>query len=608
MNNYIELAEYIIKNVGGKDNIISLEHCVTRLRFQLKDENMAKTENLKNKSGIVTVMKAGGQYQVVIGNKVNYVYDEICKLANLTNDSNADKVQSDKKMTVGSYLIDLMAGIMMPILSLMTACGILKGLIILATMTGLLTKETGICTLLNSISDAIFFFLPIFLGYNTAKKIGVSPFLGMLMGTVLCYPSINGADIVLLGKTINVTYTSSFLPIIFMVFLAKPIEKVLKRIVPDVVKSFFVPLLVLLIVIPIGFAIIGPFANSIGQVISNFISYIYSVSALLMGIIIGALWQVLVIFGMHGVLISVCMFNIFNGTGDMILAVSIFVCFAQAAAVLAISIKTKDKELRKITLPAAISCFFGVTEPSIYGITLPRMKTFVASCVGGAVSGALCAIFGIMKYAPGGGIFAIPTMFKGNNIVQILITAIAGMTVSFILTLIVFKDKEIKDIENDSEEECKISSTEIVYSPLQGSVKSLSECKDQAFSEGLLGKGVLIEPDEGKVYSPFEGKVMALYPTKHAIGLVSNNNCEVLIHIGMDTVKLNGKYFEEYVKQGDVVKKGDLLIAFDKEKILEEGYDLSTPVIITNCEDGQIIKDSQQENVCVGDLLLKLEK
>lgn len=608
MSNYTSLAKYIIENVGGSENIISLEHCITRLRFQLKDQSLANTEKLKNKEGIVTVMKAGGQYQVVIGNKVAHVYDEICKLAKINNKSNENKDENTKKMTFGAYLIDLMASIMMPILSLMTASGILKGLIIMGTMSGVLKTETGIYTLINSIADAAFYFLPIFLGYNTAKKIGVSPYLGMLMGAILCYPSINGTDIDLLGKNINVTYTSSFLPIIFIVFIAKPIEKFLKKIVPDVVKGFMVPLLLMIILVPIGFSIIGPFANSIGEVISKFVTYLYQVSPLVMGIIIGGLWQVLVIFGMHGVLISVCMFNIFNGTGDMVLAVSIFVCFAQAAAVLAIVTKTKDKKLKNMAIPAAISCVFGVTEPSIYGITLPRMKVFVASCIGGATSGALCGVFGILKYAPGGGIFGIPTLFNGSatNLIPILITALAGIAVSFVLTLIVFKE----DVKGNEEDENKVKNlsdkqNDFIFSPCEGIVKPLSECKDEAFASGLLGKGVLIEPKDGKIYAPFDGQVATLFPTKHAIGLISNNNCELLIHIGMNTVELKGKYFESHVKQGDQIQKGDLLISFDKDKILSEGYDINTPIIITNYQDENLIKYTQKNRVSIKDSILE---
>lgn len=605
MKDYSELAKKIIQLIGGKENILAVEHCMTRLRFQLKDNRMADTETLGGLKEVITVREANGQYQVVIGNKVGDVYKDLCNVLGLQE---SHKQEEQKKMSPGEFLIDFMSGIIMSILSLMTASGILKGLLVLARTYGLMSGDSGTYILFNAISDALFLFLPIFLGYNTAKKIGVTPHLGMLMGAILCYPAINGVDLNFLGQTLNATYTSSFLPVIFMVALAKPLEQFLKKVLPDVIKSFVTPLLVLLIIMPIGFALVGPLANRISLLISDGLTGLYAVSPILMGVIVGALWQVLVIFGIHGILISVSMFNIFNGGGDMVLAVSVFTTFAQTAAVLAIAAKTKDKKLRQLAIPAAVSGIFGITEPAIYGITLPRIKTFIASCVGGAVAGFLTGMFGILKYAPGGGIFGVPTLLNTENpqIFPILITALAGMAVSFLLTLIVYKDEVYLDEASNSETEIETYHGEgiLVRAPLSGTVRNLSECTDKAFSEGGMGKGIVIEPEEGVARAPFDGVVEVLFPTGHAIGLTSDQGCEVLIHIGIDTVELEGRHFDVLVKQGERVKQGQSLVRFNREAIKKAGFSLETPIIVTNADSYNIVDYTTKSRVILADTIM----
>lgn len=606
MKDYSELAKKIVRLIGGKENILAVEHCMTRLRFQLKDNTMADTEAINGLKEVITVREASGQYQVVIGNKVSDVYKELSSVLGLQENH---KREVQKKMSPGEFLIDFMSGIIMPILSIMTASGILKGLLVLTKTSGFMSGDSGTYILLNAVGDALFLFLPIFLGYNTAKKIGVTPHLGMLVGAILCYPAINGVDLQFLGQTLNATYTSSFLPVIFMVALAKPLEGFLKKALPDVIKSFVTPLLVLMIIMPIGFALVGPLANRISLLISDGLTGLYAVSPILMGVIVGALWQVLVIFGIHGILISVSMFNIFNGSGDMVLAVSVFATFAQTAAVLAIAAKTKDKKLRQMAIPAAVSGIFGITEPAIYGITLPRIKTFIASCVGGAVAGFFTGMFGILKYAPGGGIFGVPTLLntENPNIFPILITAVSGMAVSFLLTLIVYKDEE------HSDETIKIADAEIeaykgeeilVRAPLSGAVKNLSECTDKAFSGGAMGKGLVIEPKEGIAKAPFDGIVEVLFPTGHAMGLTSDQGCEVLIHIGIDTVELEGKHFDVLVKQGDRVKQGQPLVRFNREAIEKEGFSLETPIIVTNADSYTSVDYTKKQKVILADTIM----
>lgn len=447
--NYDELAKLIIEHVGGKENITQVQHCITRLRFQLKDMDKPNTEALSKTPGVIKVMIASGQYQVVIGNTVSDVYEAVCRLAGVSQkpavDAKEDEGESKEKKGIGALILEYMSAIIYPVLSLLTAAGILKGLLTIATMVGV-SSETGMYVLFNAVADALFYFLPVFLGYNTAKKSGMTPHLGMMIGAILCYPAINGADLDFFGHIINVTYTSTFLPVVLIVLLATPLEKWLRKILPNVIKNFVAPLIVLAIAIPIGYCLVGPAANALSEGIMNFINLLYGFSPVLVGALIGAFWQVLVVFGLHGMLIGVCMFNIFNGGGDMILAISIFICFAQSATVLAMALRTKNKEFRDLALPTVISGIFGVTEPAIYGITLPRIKYFIISCIGGAAAGIVCGLTGVKKYAPGSGIFALPTLINTENpaVLPLLLAAVAGIGVSFALTMVLFREKDVE--------------------------------------------------------------------------------------------------------------------------------------------------------------------
>lgn len=576
MSNYDNLANEIIKNVGGKNNVLSLEHCVTRLRFKLKDESKANDEKIKNLNGVVTLMKSAGQYQIVIGNHVADVYDVVISKLNL----NAMSTESTKtKISIKDKFIDLVTAIFMPGLSMLCACGMIKGLNTILNFAGIYSDKSGIYTLIAAIGDSMFYFFPIVIGYTSAKKFKMSPFLGMILGAVLCYPTINGVDLKIFGIAMNVTYTTTVLPIIITVALGSILEKTLNKIIPKVVKSFLVPMIVLLVCGILGFMIIGPVSNLISNGISKAMLSVYSISPIIACSLFGGLWQILIVFGVHMAFFVLAIVNISNGVPDPLLAAMVFVCFAQCGVLLAMMIKTKDKKLKEICIPSFISGIFGVTEPAIYGITLPRIKMFIISCIGGAISGAFVGITGLKYHNFAGlGLFEIPALFPANgNISTILIYSAIAVALaffsSFIIAFIVYKD--------DTPQQ----STQIVYTPISGTVKALSEVDDAAFSSGALGQGAAIVPDDGKVYAPFDGTVEMLFPTKHAIGLVSDEGCELVIHIGMNTVQLEGKYFEALVQQGDKVKKGQPLIQFDIPKIKEEGYSLDTPVLIINTDD-----------------------
>ena len=614
MGKYKELSQKIVQNIGGKDNVISLTHCITRLRFKLKDESIANDEVLKNMSGIVTVMKSGGQYQVVIGNHVSDVYEDVCELIDMDNLKNVEEVKKPSKPL--DKFIDVISGIFQPILGIMAACGMVKGLNALFIAIGLYSGTSGGSLIINAIGDALFTFLPLFLGYTAAKKFGLKPMLGLVIGAIMCYPAIQSSALsstseplyTLFNNTIfkspvyitffgipviSMDYTGTVIPVILVVYFASKCEKLFNKIIPDLVKFFFVPMLTLLVALPVAFIIIGPIATFGSNIISHFVFTIRDFSPLLAGAIVGFTWQILVIFGMHWGFIPVYINNIMTNGYDNVM-MPFFACtFATSAVVLAIFFKTKDKKLKEMALPNFISGIFGVTEPAIYGILLPLKKPFIISCIAGGIGGAFYGLFNLRKFMVGGmGIFELPAMLEPGGGTHNLIVALSGMAISmviaFILTMIFYKDKE-NDQENAIEGEDKVIKKEpsaiktvSIYSPMKGEAIKLEEIEDAAFATGVLGQGLAIKPSEGKVVAPIDGEVTTLFPSLHAIGITSNEGVEILIHVGLDTVQLGGKGFNAHIKQGDIVKKGQDLLTFDIEFIKESGYSIVTPVLVTN--------------------------
>lgn len=592
MVKYEELVNFIIKNIGGKENVISLTHCVTRLRFQLKDESKANDEVLKSNDGIITVMHTAGQYQIVIGNHVGDVYETILPKLGLSG----EVVETKNKTSIKDKFVDLVSSIFMPAIGMLCACGMIKGLNTILSFAGIYSSTSGLYTLIDAIGDSIFYFFPVIIGYTSAKKFKLTPFVGMVIGLALCYPTINGADLSIVGIQMNVSYTSTVLPVILTVAVAAPMERLLNKYIPDVVKSFLTPMIVILLSTILGYMIIGPVANTVAGWLSDGVLSLYSISPVLAGIVFGGLWQVFVVFGVHITFIVLAIMNLAAGHPDPILSLQAFVAFSQTAVVLAIFLKTKQKKLKSICFPAIISGVFGVTEPAIYGITLQRLPMFVISCIGGSLSGAYAAFAGL-KYQQmaGMGIFEMPAMFPQNGtgaaMFQCVIASAFAIIPTFIAAYVFYRDDHKEDNVTES-------LSEEVNQPIEGKIIPLNQVEDDAFSQEVLGKGIAIIPSEGKVYAPFDGTVITLFPTKHAIGIVSDNGCEVLIHIGMNTVQLNGKYFTSHVQQGDKVKKGQLLVEFDIDHILQEGYNLETPVIITNTKDySNINTNTNKDNV-----------
>lgn len=634
MGKYHELAKEIVNNVGGKDNVAGLVHCITRLRFTLKDESIAKDDVLKAMEGVVTVMKSGGQYQVVIGNHVPEVFEDVMALLDLKEDTGDAQVQKSGKLL--DRAIDIVSGIFQPILGIMAACGMIKGLNTLFVTLGFYAADCGGYMIINAAGDELFTFLPLFLGYTAAKKFGLKPMLGLAIGAAMCYPAIQSSAVsagvdplyTILDGTmfaspvyidffgipvISVDYTGTVIPVILAVWFASKCEKLFNKFVPDLVKFFFVPMLTLLVTLPVSILFLGPIATFGSTLISEFTLAIRSFSPLLAGGIVGLTWQILVIFGMHWGFIPVYINNVMTLGYDNVM-MPFFACtFATSAVVLAIFFKTKNKKLKEMAIPNFISGIFGVTEPAIYGILLPLKKPFIISCIAGGIGGAFYGHFNFRKFILGGmGIFELPNMMNPDGTMGNIIIAFIGiaisMAVGFVLTMIFYRDETKADpLPEETEKTVKKGGKIVIASPLSGKTVPLSEIKDEAFSSGALGEGIAVMPEEGAVYAPVDGTISAFFQTGHAIGMTTENGVQLLIHVGMDTVQLEGKGFKPLAAAGDIVKKGQKLLEFDMDFIKKQGYSLVTPVLVANSSEFDQIICEEKNHVQQGETLLTVE-
>lgn len=623
MGKYEKLAKEILENVGGKENINSLTHCITRLRFRLKDESKANDEALKNNPGVVTVMKSAGQYQVVIGNHVPAVFEDVCAIAGINNDAPAAEDEAPKGVL--DTLIDIISGCFQSILGPLCAAGIIKGLnALLVFLLGAGFSASGTYLVLNAIGDSIFYFLPIILGYTAAKKFNVNVVVGMIIGASLCYPTIQTDTLSAAGKAIGTlpmigayytkflgipfisgNYTSTVVPVICIVALAAQIQKIAKKYVPEMLQNFFVPFFVLIISLPIGLLVIGPVVGLLTQVLSNFFAALYKLSPVVTALVVGAFWQCLVIFGLHWALVPMAMVNLGNLGFDTILPGMTGTTFAATGIMIATYLKTKDPNKKALAIPATISAFCGVTEPAIYGFLLPEKTPFVFSCIGGAVGGAIMGALNAKMYVMGGlGIFSVVSYIspegEASGLVAALICGAVSMLVGFLLAFFFGKKEDNKVIEAVKANE------ETIVAPIEGTIKPVEESSDAAFASGALGKGVVIIPSDGKVYAPVSGTVTVLFPSLHAIGITSDSGVELLIHIGINTVQLDGKGYTAHIKQGDHVECGQLLVEFDMDYITSEGYSLETPVLVTNYNDLKEIKITDKTNSSLKEELLHI--
>ncbi|GAA5416129.1 PTS system beta-glucoside-specific EIIBCA component [Paraliobacillus ryukyuensis] len=640
---YENLAKQIIDLVGGTDNVNSVYHCITRLRFKLKDESKADTDALKNLDGVVTVQKSGGQYQVVIGNHVADVYKAVESVGGFSANSDQNAEQDDEeKGNLFDRFIDLISGIFTPILGVLAASGMIKGFNALFVALNWLEESDGTYQILNATGDGLFYFLPILLGYTAMKKFGGSPFLGIVIAMALVYPDLEGIPesgeplytlfsgtlfespiyIEFFGiPVILMTYSMSVIPIIISTFFAAKLEKFFTRVIPAVVRMFLVPMFTLLIIVPITFLVIGPIATWASQLIGEATISVYNLSPILAGLFLGGFWLVFVMFGLHWGLVPIAINNIASQGQDPILALIFAHSFALAGAILAVWIRSKNQKTKTLSAPAFISAIFGVTEPGMYGIALPLKRPFIITIISSAIGGAFLGLFGTIGYVMGGlGVFQLPSFIppEGINmsVIGAIIVAIGAFILAFVLTYFFGAINKIENTEETSEtdnteaEDVAPSTTNVtegkVISPIKGEIVPLADVGDPVFAQGAMGDGIAIRPAEGEVLSPVDGTVETLFPSKHAIGLKTNDGLEVLVHIGLDTVNLEGKHFETHITQGDKVSIGQPLISVDIDQVKEAGYDIVTPVIITNASDSATMKKTDSKEVVQGDVLLEL--
>lgn len=643
---YRKIAEDIIKNVGGKENIESLTHCFTRLRFILKEENRANKPRIEQLEGVISVVQAGGEYQIVCGAKVEHIYDALIQVLDMEQLSNTNTETVKHKKTekqIGNQVLQTITQIFTPLVPAIAAAGLIKGFLTAAKLImsnrGVDISTSDTYTILFAVSQVIFYFFPIFLAMTCAKALRSNQVIAMVIAGTLVYPGIDtmiqdvatkttifGLPVVKgawqIGESAKVfSYTESVIPIILAVCVMAFLEKWLKRIIPEVIQLILVPGLELLIMVPLTLSLLGPIGIYIGNGIQIGYDAVIGVSPILGGALIGGLWGVFVIFGAHRALLPIGLNDVALNGHQNILAFAGSANFAQGGAALGVMLRTKSKELKQIAASGTIAAtVVGVTEPAIYGSNLRLKKPMVCAIIAGAVGGAIMGFGGVYGDA-----------FANNGVLTIFTYAafgmrkfmfyLVGIAVAYFgaaaLTYIVgfeeelseernsanvndeiYEDSEVIEELNEIEESNEIKESNVdksttIYAPLEGELISLLEIEDQAFASGGMGQGAAIIPSKGEVLAPWDCTVSMIYPTLHAIGLQLDTGLEMLIHVGMNTVELEGKYFTKHVEVGQHIERGTKIISFDLEEITKEGYDLTTPIILPEVKLSQITITNQ---------------
>lgn len=590
---YQQLADEIIDGVGGKNNIHSVMHCATRLRFKLKDSRKANTAALKQNLGVIMVVESGGQYQVVIGNNVGEVYRLLG-----TENGPSDGAEASKENLFARF-IDLVSGIFTPFIGVMIASGIIKGLLALMLVLGVMHQESGSYKVLFVASDGLFFFLPILLGFSAGKKFGGNPFISMAIAAALVHPQIMAVvESQKLGQSLNffgipleiLNYSYSVIPIIFAAWVASLIERVVHPRSPSAVRNFTTPLICLLLAVPLTFLIIGPAATWLSRWLAEGYVWIYSLSPTVAGAFMGAIWQICVIFGLHWGLVPVMLNNLATFGQDTLVPLLLPAVMGQAGATLGVMLKSRDLKLKAIAGSAFTASIFGITEPAVYGVTLPHRRPFIFGCIGGALGAAILGYFHTTTYSFGfASIFTFLQIVPPTGIDASVWAAFVGSAVALIFAAVTTYGFGLSAVPVEVPVEPPVekasSRRQAVVSPISGETLPLEQVQDATFASGLLGKGVAIVPQQGRVLSPVNGIVSSMFRTGHAVGLTSDEGAEVLIHVGLDTVKLDGQFFFPRVSNDQPVRVGDLLLEFDLEAIKAAGYDLTTPVLVSNSDD-----------------------
>ncbi|WP_157685474.1 beta-glucoside-specific PTS transporter subunit IIABC [Paenibacillus donghaensis] len=628
-----KLASEIIKNVGGKDNVGSVIHCMTRLRFTLNDNSKVNEAELKQLQGVMGATDNGGQYQVIIGNDVPLVFQEVAKqLPTNPNDSVAHTTGNEKKkMNVFLQMINVLSSTMAPIVPALAGAGILKVILTLLVMAGILETTDPTHYYISFFADTVFYFLPFLLAFSSASKFKVNPYLAVSIAGIMLHPKFGELvaakePSALFGLPVTlINYSSTVLPIIITVWIMSYIERFADKVSPSVIKIFFKPLLVIIITAPLALIVIGPLGYHMGNGLAAGIYFLQDRVGWLSLALLAAFKPLIVMTGMHWAFTPAIITSISTyGYDGLMLVSSLSAIFSLTGACLAVAIRTKDSNMRQIALSAGTtSLLAGITEPAIFGVAFKLKRVLVATIIGGGLSGVYAGITQLKIFAlvtPS--ILKLPTFVSEeypNNFMNAIITATIALVVSFVMTLVLGLKENVPVVQAaGAVSETVVTDTPPapavirektqtpVYSPLNGQSVHLSQVNDKVFSEEFMGKGIAVIPTDGTVVSPVKGTVTTLTKSKHAISITSDEGIEVLIHIGLDTVKLKGKHFENLVAVGQEVNVGDLLIEFDLEGIKNDGFEIITPIIITNTSEYLDVIGNEKTGVCQGDELISV--
>lgn len=609
---YQAIAKEILKDVGGKDNIVDVTHCYTRLRFVLKDTKQANKEALLQTEGVISVVESGGQYQVVLGNKVAHVYNA---LEPLLAQQLTTKTSTKEKNSLGNRILNTVAAIFTPVVPAIAASGMLKGILAIAVMVAnnfyqVDLKPLNTYIILSAASDALFYFMPVILGYSAAKVFKTNEYIAMVIGATLCYPTIvslmtEESAVTLFGLHVTkANYVSTVIPIILAIFILAYVQRFLEKVIPEVLKIIMVPTLSLLLMIPATLLLFGPIGIYLGDGVNWLYYYIMNLSPILLGGFIGGIWCVLVIFGAHRGLVPIGINDVARTGRQNLLAFAGAANFSQAGAAFGVFVRTKNKDLKAVAASATVTALFGITEPAIYGANLQLKKPMIYAVASGAAGGALMGWGGSYGTAfANQGLLTIPVYAEAGTKAFICYLLGCGIAFfgAFLLTIFLgFNDLPLD--ESRQEPSLKTEATTVkekqrIQAPVQGQLVSLDQINDEVFSSQQMGKTLAIYPTEEQIVSPGNGQVTALYPTHHAIGLKLDNGAEILLHIGVNTVELKGRGFEAFVKAGERVRLGQKLLSFDKQIIQAAGYDPTVLVIVTNTAKMAVIETTKQTEI-----------
>ena len=639
---YNKIAQDILDNVGGKANVKQVTHCFTRLRFILKDESLAKKDVVEHLEGVISVVVSGGQFQVVCGAKVTKIYDAtVAILGDAIAGGSVDEQVPDQKQPLGNLILQKITEIFTPLVPAIAAAGLIKGLLAAFAKVPGFDTTNSTYIIMNTASNVIFYFMPIFLAYTASKALKCSSVVAMMIGGFICHPTIDamvqdvatkstifGLPVIKMAFTVGESskvfaYTESVIPILLGVIVLYFLEKFLKKVVPEILQLILVPGLSLIIMVPVMLTVVGPVGIYVGYIIQFLYNALYSFSPVLGGIIVGGLWGVCVIFGAHRALLPIGLNDVALTGTNTLMCFAGSANFSQAGAALGVMLKTKSTDLKQVAASATLSAWLvGITEPAIYGCNLRLKKPMVCAVIAGALGGGIMGIgHAVNTGFANNGILTIMSYYGEGTSLGQFVAYLLGIAVAFfgaaILTYIVgFEDVDASPagsaaLESDlamPKAPAHTGETVEIASPVEGKAYPLNEVQDQVFASEALGKGIAVLPTKGEVVAPADCIVSVLYPTLHAMGLKFTDGTELLIHIGMDTVAMNGEGFTKHVNEGDKVKKGTALVSFDIDKIKAAGYDTTVSVIVSNTADFASVDGVPAEHADLSKVVIKAVK